>query len=89
MIEVNGKKYKLNADICLGTEKLISKIIKDPENIKNITYMEIVLRDILIPIPTVQELDKFRRSDRERIFEAFGNMVETVSTDFKKKRSLL
>lgn len=89
MIKINNKEYKLNRDIRLGTEKLIAKIMRDEENPKNVTYMEYILKDLLIPTPTTKELDIFRRSDRERIFEAFSDEVEETNKDFKKKRSLL
>jgi len=89
MININGKEYKINTNICLGTEKLVSKIMRDKDNPKNLGYMEIILKDILEPTPTTQELDRFRRSDRERIFEAFGSIMEKTDKDFKKKRSLL
>lgn len=89
MIKINGKEYDLNTDICLGTEKLISKIMRDQENPKNVIYMEYILKDILVPIPSTKEMDKFRRSDRDRIFEAFSSKMENTSKEFKKKRSLL
>ncbi len=88
-MEINGKEYTINTDTSLGTEKLISKIMQDPENPKNIIYMEHVLRDILLPTPTTKDLNSMRRSQREAIFEEFGKEMDEINKGFKKKHSLL
>jgi len=89
MIEINGKKYEINTDTRLKTEKLMSKIMVDPNNPKNINYMGHILQDLLIPKPTVKELGEFRRSDRERVFELFADEMKNTDKDLKKKLSLL
>ncbi len=89
MVKINGKDYKINTDTTLGTEKLISKIMENPENPKNIVYMESILKDILIPSPTTKEAAKFRRSERESVFELFSETMLKQQSETKKKRSLL
>ena len=54
MVKVNGKEYKINMDLKLGTQKLMRIIYEDPQNEKNQKYLEMVLKDILIPTPTVK-----------------------------------
>lgn len=87
MIEINDKEYEINLDLKMGTESLMAKIYNDPENPKNMKYLRMVLKDLLIPTPTDSELFNFRRSDRDRVFELFAKEMEEISTDFKKKRS--
>lgn len=87
MIEINGKEYKINMDLKLGTQKLIGKIMENPTNPKNQIYMEHVIRDILIPSPSKEELFHFRMSDIERVFEEFTREAKETDSDFKKKRS--
>ena len=89
MIEINGKKYEINTDTRLKTEKLMSKIMVDPDNPKNINYMAHILRDILIPEPTTKELGEFRRSEREMVFDMFSKEMLKTDRDLKKKHSLL
>lgn len=87
MIEINGKEYKINLDIRWGTQKLMRKIQKDIMNPDNEKFLEYIIKDLLIPKPTMKEIIEFRRSDIERIFNTFGEEVEEVDKDFKKKRS--
>ena len=89
MIEVNGKKYEINIDTKLGTEKLMSKIMSNPENPKNVGYMVIILKDILIPSPDNNVLAQFRRSDREKVFQTFADKMASANSDLKQKRSIL
>lgn len=89
MVEVNGKIYEINTDTCLGTEKLITRIMQEPENPKNVTYMELILKDILIPTPTTKELNRFRKSIREQIFLEFTEMMVRENDESKKKHSVL
>lgn len=89
MIEVNEKKYEINIDTKLGTEKLMSKIMSNPDNPKNVGYMVIILRDILVPTPSNNELSDFRRSDREKVFQAFADKMNNANSDLKQKRSIL
>ena len=65
MININGKDYKINMDTRLGTKKLMKKISDDPSSLDNIRYIELILRDILIPIPTGKEMFNFRDSVKE------------------------
>jgi len=87
MVKVNGKEYKINMDLKLGTQKLMRIIYEDPQNEKNQKYLEMVLKDILIPTPTVRELFNFRNSDVERIFRSLEKDADETDTDFKKKLS--
>lgn len=89
MIEVNGKKYEINIDTKLGTEKLMSKIMANSENPKNVGYMVIILKDILVPSPDNNVLAQFRRSDREKVFQAFADKMSNANSDLKQKRSIL
>lgn len=87
MIEINGKKYKINKDTKWGTDKLMKKVTEDPENPKNQKYIEHIIIDLLIPSPTFKEMFEFRKSDLKRIFETFTEEMEEVDKDFKKKLS--
>lgn len=87
MVEVNGKEYKINLDMKLGTQKLMRKILDNPNDPKAQKYLEMVLKDMLIPSPTVKELFHFRFSDVERIFNNLDEDADKVDSDFKKKLS--
>lgn len=87
MVEINGKEYKLNLDLKLGTQKLMRKILNEPQNKENQKYLEMVLKDLLIPAPTVKELFHFRFSDVERIFNELEEDADKTDADFKKKLS--
>ena len=87
MVVINEKEYKINDDIRLGTEKLMGKIRNEPKNPKNPKYLEMILKDILIPSPTSSEVFYFRISDIERIFNEFDKSVNKIDSDFKKKLS--
>ena len=87
MITINGKDYKINLDIKLGTEKLMRFVHKNPTHPKVAEFMERILKDLLIPAPTSKEIFEFRYSDRDLIFEQFTKEIQEVDRDFKKKRS--
>lgn len=87
MVKVNGKEYKINLDLKLGTQKLMRKILDSPQNKENQKYLEMVLKDLLIPAPTVKELFHFRFSDVERIFSKLEEDADEIDGDFKKKLS--
>ncbi len=87
MITINGKEYKINLDIRWGTRKLMRKIQNDLKNPNNEKYLEYIVKDLLIPIPSGKVMMEFRQSDIERVFKAFGEEVENKDKDFKKKRS--
>ena len=87
MVEINGKNYKINMDLKWGTQKLMKKINDDPKNLENLRYLEVIVKDILIPSPTAKEIFNFRNSDIERIFEEFADDNKGVNVDFKKKLS--
>lgn len=89
MIEINGKKYEINTDTRLKTEKFMSRIIAKPNDPKNIDYMGHILKDILIPTPSTKDLGEFRRSDRENVFDLFTKEMQKTDKDLKKKLSLL
>ena len=89
MIEINGKEYEINMDIRWGTQKLLRRIQKDVKNPDNEKYMEYILKDILVPKPTMKELLEFRQSDIERVFNIFASEADKKDKDFKKKRSKL
>ena len=72
MININGKEYKINTDTKWGTKKLMKKVNDDPRNLDNIRYVELIIKDVLIPSPTSKEMFNFKDSDIERIFEAFA-----------------
>ena len=87
MVVINGKKYKINMDMKWGTQKLLRKIQDDPENVKNLDYMEIIMKDMLIPKPTQKAMLNFRNSDVEKIFIEFGGKADETNADLKKKLS--
>ena len=65
----------------------MKKINDDPKNLNNMRYLELIMKDILIPPPTAKEMFNFRDSDIEKIFEALADDSKEVNADFKKKRS--
>lgn len=87
MVEINGKEYKINKDITLGTQELLLKIKDDPDNIENMKYIRYILKDILIPSPTNREIFVFRTSDIERIMNLYNEDMSETNKDFKKKLS--
>ena len=87
MIKINGKEYKINMDMKWGTQKLLQKIRDDPLNKKNMKYLELIIKDILVPTPSQNEMFNFRNSDIETIFTEFGKDSSEVNKDFKKKLS--
>jgi hypothetical protein len=87
MIEINGKEYKINTDIEWGTEKLMKKVLDDPENPKNQKYLEYIITDLLVPTPTIKEMFHFRKSDILKIFKSFSEKMSETDKDFKKKLS--
>lgn len=89
MIEINGKKFNINIDTKLSTEKLVARIMQDPENPKNMGYFEFIFKDILDPTPTNKEVLNLRRSEREKIFNMFADEMELQNKEYKKKRSIL
>lgn len=89
MVMINGKKFKINNDLKWGTQMMMMKIRENPENPKNIGYMEKVFRDLLIPAPTQKEMFNFRNSDIEKILDEFSRQTEKVTAESKKKLSIL
>lgn len=87
MIEINGKKYKINLDIRLGTRKMMKKIQDTPDDPKNEDYIDSILKDILIPKPSNKQILEFRISDVEKAFNQFGKDMEKLDTEYKKKLS--
>jgi len=87
MIEVNGKEYEINLDIKLGSQKLMRKIMNNPEDKKTDIYIEMLMKDLLIPEPTSKELFNFRFSDIKKIMTKFAEESKETNSDFKKKRS--
>lgn len=81
-MEINGKEYKITADIELG-------ILEDfQENATNKNVKELV-KAVLIPQPTDSEYRKFKQSDVMNIILAFYKEQSSLSTEFKKKLSVL
>jgi len=87
MIKINGKEYKINGDIRWGTQKLMRKIETDVENPDNEKYLDYIMKDLLIPTPSIKDINMFRKSDIERIFVAFGETTSNKDKEFKKKLS--
>ena len=87
MITINGKRYKINMDMKWGTQKLLKKILEDPENLDNLDRLEIVVKDLLRPKPTNKAIDNFRNSDVEKIFKEFSKESDDTNADLKKKLS--
>jgi hypothetical protein len=87
MLEINKKEYVINTDVEWGTEKLLKKVIENPEDPKNEKYIEYIIQDILIPSPTHKEMFHFRKSDIENILKAFTAEMGEINKDFKKKLS--
>ena len=87
MIKINGREFKINMDMKWGTQKLLKKIHDDPTNIKNLEYMEMIIKDMLRPQPTNKEVFNFRSSDIEKIFNELNEETAKTSKDFKKKLS--
>jgi len=87
MIEINGKKYKINLDVKLGTRKAMKNIHDAPDDPKNEEYVVDILKDILVPKPTNKQILEFRISDIEKAFTQFGKEMEKMDTEYKKKLS--
>ena len=87
MININGKEFKINLDLKWGTEKLVQRVMDNPQDPKVDAYMTAVFKDMLIPPPTAKEMFNFRRSDTERIFKQFAKEMKELNADLKKKHS--
>lgn len=87
MIEINGKKYEINLDIKWGSQKFMKYIMKHPDGENADKYMEFVLKDILIPAPTLKDMIEFRASDIENIFDCFTKESGKQDKEYKKKLS--
>ena len=87
MIEINGKEYEVNTDLKWGTEQLMNRIQKDPKGQNVERYMKEIIKDLLIPKPTIKEMFNFRTSDIIKIFTEYTDNVEKTNADFKKKLS--
>lgn len=87
MLKINGKVYKINLDLKWGTEKLMKKIMDFPEHPKAERYLELVIKDLLIPSATDKEMFNFRKSDIENILNAFTKEMSETNIEFKKKLS--
>lgn len=88
-MEINGKEYEINTDITLKTEEMIVRMLKTEDNAKVLAYMKIILKDILLPTPTNEELLSMRRSQHDMIFEEFQKAMTMEDAESKKKRSIL
>jgi len=80
-MQINGKNYKINADIEFG---LFEDLQNNPEDME---VLKKVLKEILIPAPSDEELRKFKMSQIMKAMAAFGQAQEDLTVDFKKKRS--
>jgi len=80
-IEINGKIYRINSDVKFGIMELLDE---NPEDVK---VIKMIIKDILIPTPSNEDMFDFRKSDIERIFIAFSNQQEEENKTFKKKLS--
>lgn len=87
MIKINEKEYEINFDIKWGTQKLMGKILEDSKNPKNQRYMELVMKDLLIPSPSATDMFHFRMSDIEKVFSEYAKDTKKTDVNFKKKRS--
>lgn len=80
-MKINGKEYKINADIEFGLMEDMTKKGDDPEVMKK------AFKKILVPAPTVAEMRKFKQSDIFRFMKEFQNAQKKMNTEFKKKLS--
>ncbi len=87
MITINGKDYEINLDIRWGTQKIMRKIQADVNSLDNEKYVEYIIKDLLIPAPSMKDMANFRQSDIEKIFSEFGKSAEGKSKELKKKLS--
>ena len=81
-ITINGKKFIFNDDVRLG---VLMQLQKDPESMDTLFLF---FKEVLVPSPTTKELDNFRQSDMERIFEKWGVLQNEKIIETKKKLSL-
>ena len=81
-IKINGKEYGFNTDIRLGILEMMEG--KD----LSIKRIRIILKEILIPVPTSKETFNVKKSKIEPIFRAFGKYMIKETDEFKKKLSI-
>ena len=81
-IKINGKEYGFNTDIRLGILEMMEG--KD----LSIKRIRIILKEILIPVPTSKETFNVKKSQIETIFKAFGKYMSKETDEFKKKLSI-
>ena len=86
-MEINGKKFDINTNLKFKTEKFMNFCLNNPENPKVISYTELILRDMLIPSPTGQDIGEFRKSDIENVFMEYAKLVKEADKEAKKKLS--
>lgn len=79
---VNGKEYTFNLDVRLGILELMDRI----EDLQ-IKHLKMIVKELLRPIPTSKELFNVKRSDMNKIMEAFTEEMKKESAEFKKKLS--
>lgn len=83
-ITINNKEYKINTDISWGLYKRIANLENNP---KDFIAVDEGMKQILIPTPSNQDINNFKKSDIEHIFEKFAEAEKEESIEFKKKRS--
>ena len=81
-IKINGKEYGFNTDIRLGILEMMEG--KD----LSIKRIRIILKEILLPMPTSKETFNVKKSQIETIFKAFGKYMSKETDEFKKKLSI-
>lgn len=80
-MEINGKKYKINADVTFG-------ILEDLEtNEEDIGTMKRAIKEFLIPEPSNKDIRAMRLSQLFKIMNAFKDAQVELNIDLKKKLS--
>lgn len=81
-MEINGIDYEINTNIKLGVQR---RMKEDPENFE---YTIDFIRNVLIPMPSIEEVEDMGNDDVGDIMVEYEKVQKKKNVDFKKKRSL-
>jgi len=78
-LEINKKEYKITTDISFGT---LEDSQKNPDDTDS---MKAMIKEILDPVPTDEEIRAMKMSQIMDVIKEFGRLQEEQNIDFKKK----
>ena len=80
-MKINGKEYEINTNIKLGVQR---RLKEHPEIFQHTVDF---LQNVLIPMPSNDEIDEMGTDDVGDIIVEFERAQKTKNTEFKKKLS--